>query len=115
MPRAATSVATRKRSVPLPHPLHHLLARCLGQVGGQLIGVIAKALQHHGHVIHPHLGVAEDQGRRRVLHLDDAHQAAVLIHAVHRVKDVLDLGHVDVVAAQVQKARLAAGTGRPAG
>ena len=91
----------------LAHPPQHRLARRLRQVRGQQVGVVAKALQHGGHVFDVHLGVAEDDGRLRVFHLDDAHQAAVLVHAGHSVKDVLGLGDVDVVAAQVDEARVA--------
>jgi len=56
--------------------------------------------------VHPGLGVTEDEGESRVLDLDDAHQAAILVHARDCVIDMFGVRHVDLVPAQAQEFRL---------
>jgi hypothetical protein len=90
---------------PAPHTVQHPLPVRLGQVGGEFVGVVSEALEDDGHVMDARLGVAEDERRRRVFDLDQAHETAVLVHARHNVENVLGLGHVDVVGAQVDEFR----------
>jgi hypothetical protein len=94
-------VATRRSA---PAPLQDLL-RSLGI--RWLVGIAAPYCCSTGFIIDPYLRVAEDQSGERVFQFDDANQAAVLVHTRHVVKDMLRFGHVNVIAAQVQKAGLA--------
>ena len=73
---------------------HDLLSATLRQVGGKLVGVVAEALQHAADVVDVGLGVAEDDGRSRILHLDDAHERPVLVHGLHAAEVVLHFRHV---------------------
>ena len=77
MPRAATSVATRKRSSPaLMRAIARSRAAC-GEIAGDLVGVEAAPLQEGGHVADVVLGVAEDDRALGILVLEDAHQVRV--------------------------------------
>ena len=85
------------------HPLQHPLAIVLGKVGAQFVGVIAKALQDDRDKVDVDFGVAENDGRGRVLDFEQAHQGA-LTPAVRRLVDnVLCFGDVHVVAAEADK------------
>ena len=39
----------------------HFFAPCLGKVGRKLVGIVAKALQHAGHIVHVGLGIAKNK------------------------------------------------------
>ncbi len=52
----------KKAGLPLLDLAHDLLSLVLGKIGRQLVGIVAKALQHAGNVVHVGLGIAEDDG-----------------------------------------------------
>ena len=89
-----------------PHAPHHLLAGALAQVGADLVGIVTEPPQHGGHIMHADLRVAEDQRRAGVLHLDDPHQRAVLLHRGHIVEYVLGIGDMHVLGAEAEDLRL---------
>ena len=76
------------------------LAAGLGKVGRQLVGIVAEALQHAGDIVDVGLGVAEDDGRGRVLGLQQAHQHAVLVHGAALAEQVLHFGHMHFLLRQ---------------
>ncbi len=79
-----------------PHPGQNLLALVLGQIRGKLVGVVAELLEHGADEVHVALLVAEDDRLGGLLHLDDAHEAALPAHGRDLVVGVGDLGHVDL-------------------
>ena len=89
--------------MPLRTRSEDALAVVLRQVGAQLVGVIAKALEHDGNKVYVDLGVAEDDGAAGVFHLDQADQGALAAAVGRLVDDVLGLGDVDVVATEADE------------
>ena len=88
---------------PFPNPGHHLFPRPLGQVGTQLIGIVAETLKDHRQIMHGAFGVAEDNGRNRVFNLDDPDQAPVLFHSRGHIIEMVGPGHMDLVPAQAEE------------
>ena len=76
MPRAATSVATRKRSLPSRVARHDALALGLREIAVEPVGVEALVLEGLGDALGLVPRVAEDDGALGVLDLEDAHELA---------------------------------------
>ena len=65
----------QETQLPLAHPFQHPLPVLLRQIGAQLVGVVAEALQHHRHIMHFDLGVAENDGGSRILNLNQPNES----------------------------------------
>ena len=83
-------------------PPHRELARRLGEVPGDLVGVEAAPLEIGGHEADVVLGVAEDDGALGILVLDDPREGGVLLlgggddeEVLDRLGRLLALGHGD--------------------
>ena len=92
MPRAATSVATRKRSSPaLMRPIAR--SRAAWERSPEIWSASKPgALQERRHVAHVVLGVAEDDRALGLLVLEDAREVLLLLLRRRQVVEVLDLG-----------------------
>ena len=86
--------------------VQHGLAAVLGKIRGQFVGAVAEALQHAGHIVHIGLGIAEDDGRGRILRLQQAHEHAILVHGAAGAEQMLHLGHMHFLAGQGQHGRI---------
>ena len=86
--------------------VQHGLAAGLGKVGRQLVGIVAEALQHAGDIMDVGLGVAKDDGRCRVLGLQQAHQHAVLVHGTALAEQMLHFGHMHFLLREGEHGRL---------
>ena len=78
----------------------------LAEVGRELVGVVAEALEHAADVMHVGLRVAEDDGRGRVFHLDDSDEGAVLVHGGNGAEIMLHLGHVHFLLGEGKHGRI---------
>ena len=57
--------------------------------------------------MHSRLGIAKDDRRSRILHLDDPDQRAILVHRRHPVEEMLRIGDVHVIETERDELRSA--------
>ena len=87
----------------VPHPSHDPLPGSLGKVGAQFVRIVPETFEDHRHVVHRRFRVAEDDGRHRVLGLDDANEGAFPLHPRNDVVNMVRSGHMDMIPAQAQE------------
>ena len=71
-PRAATSVAISRSAVPRAELLHHAIALLLRHAAVQRLGAVAARVERLGQLVDLDARAAEDDRRRRVLHVEHA-------------------------------------------
>ena len=81
-PRAATSVATSRSSLPSREPAHHAIALTLLHAAMQRFGAVAVRVQHLDQRVHFQSRPAEHQRRLGTLDLEHALERRRLVRAV---------------------------------
>ena len=85
---------------------HDTFPVALGEIGGELVRVVSESSEYAADIVYVGFGIAEDDGRRRIFHLDNPDQGAVLIHGVNGAEIMLHLGHVDFLLGEGKHGRL---------
>ena len=85
---------------------HDTIPVALGEIGGEHVRVVSESSEYAADIVYVAFCIAEDYGRRRIFHLENPDQGAVLVHGVNGAEIMLHLGHVDFLLGEGKHGRL---------